>query len=218
LRKTPLVSSIGCVFSLQLTTILTDLGLACKTSWSTWWPCTVILIVKLFDPYNNLKISHVCCFLCYCCFGYWKTKNFDATAVGLCVLLTCCCCNQLLLNFLSVVAAAGAPSCDCWRLAVTWKATAGDLLSREKLLLCLFISAGTEAGINDCCNWFFYHFSGDSIAMSLQPTWYCNCNFLQLQRCYCHVLGDLLLPRVCYKLLIFFFQITNRCWFVFFTT
>jgi hypothetical protein len=31
-------------------------------------------------------------------------------------------------------------------------ATAGDLLSREKLLLCLFISAGTEAGINDCCN------------------------------------------------------------------
>jgi hypothetical protein len=30
-----------------------------------------------------LKISHVCCCPCYCCFGYWKTKNFDATAAGL---------------------------------------------------------------------------------------------------------------------------------------
>lgn len=41
------------------------------------WPCTVILIVKLLNPSNNLKISCVSYCLCYCCLGW-------------CVLLTCC--------------------------------------------------------------------------------------------------------------------------------
>jgi hypothetical protein len=132
----------------------------------------------------------------------------------------CYCCRTVcstdLLLLQSTAAELFVYCCCCWRSKLRLLETFCHV--KSYCLICLFISAGTEAGINDCCNWFFYYFSGDSIAMSLQPTWFCNCNFLQLQRCYCHVLGDLLLPRVCYKLLIFFFQRPNRCWFVFFTT
>jgi len=69
------------------------------------------LIVKLFDPFNNLKISHVCCCKkkerkkanarCDSYFGYWTTKNFNVAVMFLCcccfVLSTSCCVANLLL-------------------------------------------------------------------------------------------------------------------------
>jgi len=153
------------------------------------WPCTVILIVKLLNPSNNLKISCVCYCLCYCCLGW-------------CVLLTCCLyCMLLQGNYCCCLCL-----CTCCGVdAARFTATATCLCSYCYFHVCQLLKSAVLICLL-CCLLLLDHLLQATAMNEKAVVWnmICSSKTTVAGVTVCHVC------HVCYKLL----DNKHHCWIV----
>ena len=136
------ISSVGCVCPHCRCLLLTNLGLA--------WPCSVILIVKILDPFNNLNISHHCCKL-------WKNSSLTVTWSCVTAGMNMLSCNWIVWNMLLsrsvflLLLESDLLIQGCYR--VCWSAVVMEANCYVKDLVLQVLAAGGRTVTSCCLRW-----------------------------------------------------------------